>query len=285
VDRETSCQHIHNTDRNAPVNFSVARWWVLAWALSGGRFFRAQQAHAADLPYDASSRATFAWSSSFGAQGLSVATGKRLMRDVRPGLRNCGRRGRKLSRDHFAVEEVAPLPFYPWYFDKRKTCRHWFLSKQVMVSPAILALDKQLVDSRPVFLVVQAGSHSARATRYNRPQGQFFARALCLLMDCSFLFCPSRTSGAALSFGGAQDESAAPELLTGLVVKSGVLAIKPVALLPIQCHNFGYRKARSNMASSRPPIRCELQSYFRVVIVFRGARVMRRTLGGGLCPR
>ena len=222
---------------------------------------------------------------SLGARASFVAAGRRLMRDVRPGLRNCGRRGRKLSRDHFAVEEVAPLPFYPWYFDKRKTCRHWFLSKQVMVSPAILALDKQLVDSRPVFLVVQAGSHSARATRYNRPQGQFFARALCLLMDCSFLFCPSRTSGAALSFGGAQDESAAPELLTGLVVKSGVLAIKPVALLPIQCHNFGYRKARSNMASSRPPIRCELQSYFRVVIVFRGARVMRRTLGGGLCPR
>ena len=35
--------------------------------------------HAPDWPYAASSRATFAWSSSFGAQAFFVATGQRVM--------------------------------------------------------------------------------------------------------------------------------------------------------------------------------------------------------------
>jgi hypothetical protein len=36
-----------------------------------------------------------------------------------------------------------------------------------------------------------------------------------------------------------------------------------------------------NTACTRLPIRCEFQGYFRVVIIFRGASAVRRTLGSG----
>ena len=39
--------------------------------------------------------------------------------------------------------------------------------------------------------------------------------------------------------------------------------------------------ARLTMGSSRPPMRCEFQGYFRVVLAVRGNSIIRRTLGGG----
>jgi hypothetical protein len=36
-----------------------------------------------------------------------------------------------------------------------------------------------------------------------------------------------------------------------------------------------------DFSPSRPPIRAVFQSYFRVVIIVRGAGIMRRALGGG----
>ncbi len=46
-------------------------------------------------------------------------------------------------------------------------------------------------------------------------------------------------------------------------------------------HEVGSSRLREWGDSTRPPIRFEFQVYFRVVIVFRGAGVLRRTLGGG----
>jgi hypothetical protein len=70
------------TARNAPVKNHGCPQGVLGTGIVGGCSRRTQQALAADRPYDSSSRATFAWSSSFGAQGLSVAAVRRLKRDV-----------------------------------------------------------------------------------------------------------------------------------------------------------------------------------------------------------
>jgi len=79
------------------------------------------------------------------------------------------------------------------------------------------------------------------------------------------------------AFPGQQCAKRCPTMARSLgQSKTSLSKHRPVAFLSIVCHNHWQRKSGPNIASSRLALRAEFQSYFRVVITFRGARVMRR---------
>ena len=126
-------------------------------------------------------------------------------------------------------------------------------------------------------MVVQAVSHSARATEYNTGRRVGFCPCP-VLVDWPQIFCfaistlLARHCPSTLLRMRPPRQNCLPRgLLGGDCPTEGQWRFYQFSVII-----KGQEKPRLTGACSRLALRAEFQSYFRVVIVFRGARVMRR---------